>query len=56
MADTQASQAARSLARARWGNAVVQRAVAVVVERADQLGEAELAELRAVTGREDADE
>jgi hypothetical protein len=38
MADAQdASEAARSLAAARWGDAVARRAAQVVIERAGQL-------------------
>jgi hypothetical protein len=35
MADTQASEAARSLANTRWGETVLRRAAATVLERAD---------------------
>ena len=44
-----ASEAARSLNRARWGDTVLRRAVATVLERSDQLDESQRAELRQVT-------
>jgi hypothetical protein len=49
MSDADTTEAARALAAARWGNQVVTRAVATVVERRDQLDAALLAELRQVT-------
>jgi hypothetical protein len=58
MSDTQASEAARSLANARWGDTVLRRSAAVVLERAD-LGEAARAELEQLAGgrgEEDGDE
>jgi hypothetical protein len=56
MADTQvASEAARELARARWGDIVVRRAVGTIVARADQLDAALKAELRAVTAQDGDD-
>jgi hypothetical protein len=36
-ADSAASEAARRLSEQRWGNTVLSRAVATVVERADRL-------------------
>ncbi len=56
MTDTQASEAARSLSKARWGNQVLSRSVAVVVERQAELSPAELAELRAITERKGTDD
>jgi hypothetical protein len=52
MTDTQAgaSEAGRSLARARWGNSVVRTAVATLAERAAELDEALKAELRQIAG------
>jgi hypothetical protein len=44
------SEAAAVLARARWGDTKVRRAVRTVVERQDELAPDLLAELRAVTG------
>jgi hypothetical protein len=46
------SGAGRELARARWGDSVVRRAVSVVVERQAELGPDLRAELRAVTGQD----
>jgi hypothetical protein len=46
------SGAGRELARARWGDSVVRRAVSVVVERQAELGPDLRAELRAVTSQE----
>ena len=48
--------AGRDLARARWGDQVVRRAVETVVQRADELDAGLLAELRAVTGAQDGDQ
>jgi len=42
--------------RARWGNQVVSRAVATIVERQDELTEAQRADLRQVTDQEDPDD
>jgi hypothetical protein len=50
MTDAQASEAARSLARARWGATVVGRAVATVIERSEQLDDAQRAALRVIAG------
>jgi hypothetical protein len=53
-----ASDAARQLARARWGNIRVRRLAHEVADRADELGARERAELRlalAITD-EDSDE
>jgi hypothetical protein len=53
MSDTQEpSEAARQLARARWGDSVVRRAVGVVVERQAELDAGLRAELRALTSQE----
>lgn len=49
MADSQASEAARSLARARWGNAVAVRAAHVVIARAGELPPDVAAEVSAAT-------
>jgi hypothetical protein len=57
MGDTRdASEAARQLVRARWGNQVVSRAVATIVERQDELTDAQRADLRQVTDQEDPDD
>jgi hypothetical protein len=54
MADTKASEAGRDLVRQRWGNQVVTRAAAVVIERRDELPAALRAELvGALTERKD---
>jgi hypothetical protein len=37
MNDTQASEAARHLARRRWGDSVIRRAIGELAERQDQL-------------------
>jgi hypothetical protein len=52
MSDTQAeaSEAGRSLVRARWGNSVVRSAVATLRERSGELDEALKAELRQIAG------
>ena len=50
-----ASEAARSLNRARWGDTVLRRAVATVLERSDQLDESQRAELRQVAEQKGAD-
>jgi hypothetical protein len=50
MADTEASEAARTLVRRRWGSQVVSRAVLVVVDRAAELDEAQRAQLREIAG------
>jgi hypothetical protein len=55
MSDADTSAAAAQLARARWGDSVVRRAVGVVVERADQLAPDLLDDLRAVTSAQDGD-
>jgi hypothetical protein len=47
-----ASEAARLLSRARWGSQVVDKAVATVVARRDELGAAQLEQLAAVLGQE----
>jgi hypothetical protein len=49
MADADASEAARTLAQARWGDQRVRAAVALLVERRDELTEPLLADLRSVT-------
>jgi hypothetical protein len=47
--DRAASEAARQLARSRWGSTKVDRAAQVVIERHAELGEALRAELHQVT-------
>jgi hypothetical protein len=49
MADTQASEAARNLVSARWGDRVLRRAAATVLERAD-LAETTRTELEQIAG------
>lgn len=51
--DGSASEAARALAGHRWGNRVVSRAVEVVVERQDQLDDAQRSALREIAGEDD---
>lgn len=52
-AQAEASEAARSLAMARWGTRVLDHAVEVVVSRSEQLRDAQREQLRAVAdGRE----
>ena len=48
MTDTQASEAARSLARARWGSRVLDHAVEVVINRSGQLRDIQREQLRQV--------
>jgi len=55
MDSAQASVAGRDLARARWGDAALRRAVQTVVSRADELAPDLLDDLRAVTGAQDGD-
>jgi hypothetical protein len=40
------SEAARALVRQRWGTAVVDRSIATLRQRADELGPQQLADLR----------
>jgi hypothetical protein len=49
-AQQDASEAARELARARWGSQAVERAAAVVIPRAGELSEAVRAALHEATG------
>ena len=49
MAYSDAHQAARELARARWGTRGLERAAAVVIERADELPEQLRAQVHEVT-------
>jgi hypothetical protein len=49
MSDAQVSEAARSLANARWGDAVLRRAAATVLERAE-LAEATRVDLEQIAG------
>jgi hypothetical protein len=53
MSDADTSAAAAQLARARWGDSVVRRAVETVVQRADQLDDGLRAELQAVVSGQD---
>jgi hypothetical protein len=48
MIDTQATEAGRLLARARWGTSRLDRAVELLAERRDDLGEAQRAQLREI--------
>jgi hypothetical protein len=51
MSDPKASEAARALCRARWGDSVLRRAAATVLERGDgRLGDAARTELEQITG------
>jgi hypothetical protein len=54
MSDAGTSEAARSLAAARWGNQVLRRSVGVVLERADGLTEETRAELEQIADRSPA--
>jgi hypothetical protein len=56
MANTDASEAARLLVRQRWGNRGVERAVAVIVSRADELTPEQRDRLAEATGQEAGDE
>lgn len=58
MTDTQASEAGRDLANARWRGRVISRAIATLAERSGELSPDQLADLRAIADqREDtADE
>lgn len=49
MADTQASEAARTLVRHRWGDTVLRRSAVTVLERA-ALSDAARAELEQIAG------
>jgi hypothetical protein len=49
MTDAQASDAARELARARWGDAVLRRSAATVLERGE-VTESTRAELEQIAG------
>ena len=50
VARAEASEAARSLARARWGSTVVRSAVATLQERRGELDEVLREQLRAIAG------
>lgn len=50
MSDTQATEAARTLVSYRWGDQVLRRSAAVVLERAPELTEAARAELETIAG------
>jgi hypothetical protein len=51
-----AGEAARDLARARWGDRVLRSAIATLRDRRDELGEPLRAELREIAGPEDTDD
>lgn len=56
MADTQASEAARSLANVRWRGQVISRAISTLRSRSTELDAEQLADLREIAGqREDTD-
>jgi hypothetical protein len=55
MADPDLSEHARELNRARWGSQAVERAAAVVLERAAELPDAVRAQLHEATGEASAD-
>jgi hypothetical protein len=48
MADADASEAARSLANARWRGQVITRALRTLAERSGELSPDQLADLRAI--------
>ncbi len=48
MTDAQASEAARSLANARWRGQVITRAISMLAERSGELTAGQLADLRAI--------
>lgn len=48
MTDTQASEAARSLANARWRGQVINRAIDTLRSRSTELDAQQLADLRAI--------
>jgi hypothetical protein len=52
MANMDPSEAGRLLVRQRWGSRGVERAVATIVKRADELTEAQRADIAAVLGGE----
>ena len=56
MTDTKATEAGRELIRQRWGNQVVTRAAALVIERRDELDDRQRAEVvdALTAGRKDA--
>ena len=56
MSDAQASEAARSLARIRWGSTVVERAAGIVIARADELDESTRAAIGAAITEEHGDD
>ena len=55
MADADASEAGRELARARWGSGAVVRAALVVLSRADELPGGIRASLHEVTADRDGE-
>jgi hypothetical protein len=56
VAHDDASEAARDLARARWGDAKLRSAIATLRDRRDELGAPLRAELREIAGPEDTDD
>lgn len=54
-ADTQASEAARNLANARWRGQVIGRAISTLAERSSELTPEQLADLRAIADGESRD-
>jgi hypothetical protein len=50
MTDAQTTEAARSLARARWGTTALRAAVATLAERRGELDEALKTQLREIAG------
>jgi len=56
MADTKASEGARALLAARWGNSAVTRAAAVVIERAGELDDRQRADVLAALGERKGDD
>lgn len=55
MTDTQASEAARSLANARWRGQVINRAIDTLRSRSTELDAQQLADLRAIADTPDRD-
>jgi hypothetical protein len=51
-----ASEAARAMARSRWGDTKLRSAIATLRDRRDELGEPLRAELREIAGPEDTDD
>jgi hypothetical protein len=55
MSDAQASEAARSLANARWRGQVISRAIDTLRSRSNELSADQLADLRAIADEQEAD-